>query len=183
MAVVLTRLQAGILCGWLCCWVAAMDIDAFDEHPSKGQSITGTQSFQLTPGEREQLERQAETGDPAAAFRLAQYYYYTERGNFAETRDWLEKARTGAYAEGDDDLLSRIALRRNIEALEMTLEGAPITGAQFFNLTLKEREQLERKAAGGNAAAAMRLSQYYGLSLESNVEHEMVWLRKAAELV
>ena len=64
----------------------------------------------------------------------------------------------------------------------MTLEGAPITGAQFFNLTPKEREQLERKVEEGDAAAAMRVSQYYGLSLESDAEREMVWLRKAAVL-
>ena len=129
------------------------------------------------------LRKAAELGNASAQYNLASILVNdAKHRNPSEARVWLEKARTSAYAEGDDDLLSRIALRRNVEALEMTLEGAPITGAQFFNLTLEEREQLERKAAGGDAAAAMRVSQYYGLSLESDVEREMVWLRKAAEL-
>lgn len=216
MAIRLNRLQVLFLWGGLCFWLVPMGTDAGERAQKEGKLVTGTQSFDLSVDEREQLEKRAEAGDAAAALQLAEYYSLamhdvdrqvvwlrqaaelgnafaqynlasmlvndTKHRNPSEARAWLEKAKTSAYAEGNDDLLSRIALRRNIEALEMTLEGAPITGAQFFNLTLKEREQLERRAAGEDAAAAMRVSQYYGLSLESDVEREAMWLRKAAEL-
>lgn len=91
MAIVMRRLQVGIVCGWLCIWPITMDVDASGKQPIEEKPITGAQSFNLTLDEREQLEREAKAGDAEAALRLSQYYGFAKTDLEREVL-WLRKA-------------------------------------------------------------------------------------------
>ena len=62
-----------------------------------------------------------------------------------------------------------------------TEEGPlPVTGANSFNLSVQGRRDLERRAASGDDAAALRLAKYYGM-VQTNSTLEVKWLRSAAQ--
>ena len=79
-------------------------------------------------------------------------------------------------------LLWLLIVPMNLEAAgNSNREYKPISGAQSFDLSTPEVEDLKRKGDAGDAVAARKLSQYYGLA-KNDLEQETLWLRKAAEL-
>lgn len=65
--------------------------------------------------------------------------------------------------------------------IAMCAESTPITGAQSFDLTAKQRRELETNAGKGNAEAALKLSKFYSV-VQSDVKRQIRWLKRAAEL-
>lgn len=63
----------------------------------------------------------------------------------------------------------------------MCAESTPITGAQSFDLTAKQRRQFETSAGKGSATAALQLSKFYSF-VRNDTKNEIKWLRRAAEL-
>lgn len=63
----------------------------------------------------------------------------------------------------------------------MCAESTPITGAQSFDLTAKQRRELETSAGKGSAAAALQLSKFYSM-VRNDVKSQIRWLKRAAEL-
>lgn len=59
--------------------------------------------------------------------------------------------------------------------------GGPLGGFQSFELAPSEQEKLMVAAEKGDAQAAFRLSQYYGIA-KNDLDMQLVWLRRAAEL-
>jgi len=157
------------------------------------EPVSGGQIHALDDAQRSDLARKAEAGDAQAAFRLAQYYTFTQADKVQRTR-WLAVAAKAGHATAQYNLASELssdgedldqARHWAAEALQNGYKDADrllgaIEAARSAVLAPDARAALAAKAEAGDAEAAFRLSRYANYVLQDRSQ-ERRWRKLAAE--
>ena len=161
---------------------------------SKDDSEVGfdNQTFVLSPDSIVIFEKEAKSGNPDAARKLALYYLYVKLDQ-KKAFFWNEKAAENGhtiaqfevgrdYATGDNPLKIK-DFRKAKYWLKNSAQKGDTQAKEYLSLMLSkdELDGLIFMANQGDANAAYKLYKYYFFIEQKNESKELYWLRKAAQ--